>query len=190
MRKLLVLGAIATALVVPEAASAGCWATVGLSSTPTGTAPGEAWNVEITVLQHGRTPLADAKPTVAIRNAATGEGAKFTAKPTGKTGVYRARVVFPSAGRWSYEVFDGFTSYNGSDVPCAQTHTFAPVTIGAASSPSRPSRTPPAAPASSTESDFGSGLLWPAVGIVLAGIAVSGVGLAAGRRIGRRVAAR
>ena len=32
----------------------------------------------------------------------------FAAEPTGQPGVYRARVVFPSAGTWSYGVDDGF----------------------------------------------------------------------------------
>ena len=47
----------------------------------------------------------------------------FAAKPTGKPGVYRAAVVFPTAGKWSYEVDDGFIS--------GQPHTFPPVQIGA-----------------------------------------------------------
>jgi hypothetical protein len=42
--------------------------------------------------------------------------------------VYAARVVFPSGGKWAYAVYDGFDEYGG-----AQTHTFAPVTIGGGS---------------------------------------------------------
>ena len=34
----------------------------------------------------------------------------FAAKPTGKPGVYRAEVVFPTAGRWTYQIDDGFIS--------------------------------------------------------------------------------
>jgi hypothetical protein len=48
----------------------------------------------------------------------------FKARPTGRLGVYRARIVFPSAGTWRYEVFDGFTAFGG-----ARTHKFAPVKI-------------------------------------------------------------
>ena len=60
----------------------------------------------MTILQHGRTPLDDLSPTITIRN---GDATKtFNAEPTGKAGVYRASVVFPSAGKWNYEVNDGF----------------------------------------------------------------------------------
>ena len=48
----------------------------------------------------------------------------FRARPTNRTGRYRARVVFPRAGNWRYEVYDGFTEYGG-----ARTHRFAPVKI-------------------------------------------------------------
>jgi hypothetical protein len=115
-----------------------------LSSTPAGAAPGAPWNVDITVLQHGRTPLQDVEPAVIITS---GDATKtFAAKPTGKPGVYRAAVVFPTAGRWQYEVDDGF-------VP--PTHTFPAVQIGAA----------PAAAA--TSDDGGPNLLWLVPGIAL-----------------------
>jgi hypothetical protein len=48
----------------------------------------------------------------------------FIAKATDRIGVYRARVVFPTAGRWRYEVYDGFTQYGG-----ARIHRFTPVRI-------------------------------------------------------------
>jgi hypothetical protein len=118
MKKLLLVLAVA-AVAVP-AASAGGWATVGLSSLPTGTPPGKTWAVDMTVLQHGRTPLTGIAPVLTIRNDG-GETRSFTGTPTGKLGVYRANVVFPSAGTWSYQVWDDFS----------QTHTFKPVEIGA-----------------------------------------------------------
>jgi len=86
------------------------------------------------VLQHGRTPLDGLKPTLTIRKSpprVTSGVAKgrpttrtFAARPTGSPGVYRARVVFPSAGTWRFEVYDGFVQYNG-----ARTHRYAPVRI-------------------------------------------------------------
>ena len=48
----------------------------------------------------------------------------FRARPTSRSGVYRAKIVFPSAGTWRYEVFDAFTTYGG-----ARTHRFAAVKI-------------------------------------------------------------
>ena len=129
MKKLLlvfVLALIATPVIAVTGASAGGWATVGLSSLPpTGLKAGQPWPLDITVLQHGRTPLAGVTPILRIRNDNGKVVSKFTATPTGKTGVYHTVVRFPGAGRYSYEVYDAFKTYGG-----AQTHTFNAVTIG------------------------------------------------------------
>jgi hypothetical protein len=91
------------------------------------------WVVDVTVLQHGLAsqPLCCLKPNVTIRRvasvrsmSATRKPLTFSARPTSRTGVYRARVMFPRAGTWRYEVFDAFTAYGG-----ARTHRFAPVKI-------------------------------------------------------------
>src|SRR6266542_3887463 len=59
---------------------------------------------------------AEARPQVTIVNADTGARKTFTAVPTDVSrGVYEASVVFPSAGSWRYEVFDGFTPYLRAD---------------------------------------------------------------------------
>lgn len=123
MRTFIFVIAVTAALAATGAASAGGWATAGVSPQPPETA-GTTWVASITVLQHGRTPLSGVKPTLTIRNSRSGESKTFPAKPTGKAGVYRAEVVFPSAGTWSYEVYDGFTQYGG-----ARAHTFAPVEV-------------------------------------------------------------
>jgi hypothetical protein len=105
-------------LALPATALGGGFATVQLSSLPDGTPPGGTWSVELTVLQHGVTPLDGVSPLVRISNL-DGDSREFPAAPTGEPGVYAADVVFPSAGTWRYEIFDGFT----------QTHTYAPVAI-------------------------------------------------------------
>ena len=93
MRRLLIALALTRPLVAAPSAFAGGWATVGLESTPAGVQPGEPWNVSITVLQHGRTPLEDVQPTLTICN---GDATKtFAAKPTDKPGVYARAVVVP-----------------------------------------------------------------------------------------------
>ena len=120
MKKLPLLVALAVAASVVPAAGAGGWATVGLSSFPTGTPPGKTWPVDLTVLQHGHTPLEGIAPVLTIENG-DGDSRAFTATPTGKPGVYHADVVFPSEGTWSYVVWDDFS----------QTHTFKPVEIAA-----------------------------------------------------------
>lgn len=133
MRKSLIIAAV-VALTCASTAFAGNWATVRLSSSPKGLTADEPWVVDITVLQHGLAsqPLCCLKPTVTIRKVAPVRSTSairkksltFRARPTSRTGVYRANIVFPSAGTWRYEVFDAFTAFGG-----ARTHTFAAVKI-------------------------------------------------------------
>lgn len=118
MTRLLLL-ALAAGLLLPAAALGGGWATVQLDSTPSGLDAGEPWNVELTVLQHGRTPLEGISPQINLTGP-QGESDSFAAEPTGRPGVYRAEVVFPASGTWRWEIWDGFS----------QTHTYSPVTIG------------------------------------------------------------
>jgi hypothetical protein len=156
VRRLLFALPVVALLVLAPSAVAGGWATVGMSSTPAGTEPGTPWNVNLTVLQHGQTPLDGLSPTITIRN---GDATKtFTATPAGKPGVYRAAVVFPSAGTWTYEVDDGFIT--------GQPHTFPPVEIGAAASA-------PAAPA--TSDDGGPSVGWLAIGGIALLLAAGGL---------------
>ena len=135
MRRAVMLAAV-VALVCASTALAGGWATVKLSSSPRSVSAGEPWIVHVTVLQHGLAsqPLSGLKPTLTIRkvastrmtsvSAAVQTSRTFRAKPTSRPGVYRARVVFPTAGTWRYEVYDAFTQYGG-----ARTHKFRPVEI-------------------------------------------------------------
>ena len=136
MRKSLLIVTALVALACASTALAGGWATVKLSSSPKGVTADEPWVVDITVLQHGLAsqPLCCLKPTVTIRRVGPARtmsslGMKsltFRARQTSRAGVYRAKVVFPSAGTWRYEVFDAFTAYGG-----ARTHTFRAVKISA-----------------------------------------------------------
>jgi len=127
MKKLLLtlaVAALAAAVLIPGA-SAGGWATVGLSSLPpSGLEPNQSWPVDVTVLQHGETPLAGVTPIVRIRDGGGKVVQRFTATPTGKPGVYHAVVRFPGEGTYSYEVYDGFVTYGQ-----AKTHTFESVVI-------------------------------------------------------------
>jgi hypothetical protein len=116
----MVLAAAVAALAVPAGATAGGWATVELDSTPDGLAPGESWTVELTILQHGVTPLEGVRPRVIVARAGGGERRAFPARATLEPGVYRADVEFASAGTWRYVVDDGFVAR----------HSYPPVTIG------------------------------------------------------------
>ena len=125
VKKLLALVAIVLGvLVAAGTAHAGCMATVGLLSTPKpDLAPGQAWFVKVRILQHGRTPMSDAKPEIRIQRT-NGMLLVFKATPTPKVGTYRARVVFPRGGRYSLSVYDGFPVKE-----CARVHTFNSVVI-------------------------------------------------------------
>ena len=102
MRARWIAAAVAAGLLVlPAAALGGGWATVSLSSTPAGLGPDDPWNVEMTILQHGRTPLDGLEPSITLTNSATGKTEYVAAKPTGRPGVYEARAVFPDSGRWT-----------------------------------------------------------------------------------------
>lgn len=145
MRRVLI-ASLALLLFAP-AAFAGGWATVGLDSTPAGVEPGDPWVVNITVLQHGRTPLDNVQPTLTIRDG--GVSKTFDARKTDKAGVYAATVTFPRAGKWTYEVNDGFIT--------EQPHTFPAVQIGG------PVSTPAAAATTTTAGD-GVNLAWLVLG--------------------------
>jgi hypothetical protein len=125
MRAWLIAAAVAAGLLVlPAGALAGGWATVSLSSTPDDLGAGAPWDVEMTILQHGRTPLDGVEPSITLTNGATSKTEYVAAKPTGRPGVYEARAVFPEAGRWTYTVDDGFS----------RIHDYPAVTIGGAAS--------------------------------------------------------
>ena len=128
MKKLVVLSlAVAAGLLVAASAQAGCMATVGLSSTPkAGIAAGQPWFVTIRVLQHGVTPMPDAKPEVRIKRA-NGKMIVFKTSKGVAVGSYRARVVFPTAGKYTLGVYDGFPVKE-----CAQVHTFNNVVVAPA----------------------------------------------------------
>jgi hypothetical protein len=186
MRRLLIAVIALAALVQAAAASAGCWATVGLAPPPAGVEPGQTWTARMTVLQHGQTPLpnaATARPTLTIVNDASGERQTFTARRTKDPTVFQAAVVFPSAGSWRYEVFDDFTSWEGEPAPCAQTHAFAAVAVGGGPSSPTPA---PAEPVPAASSDGFP--VWPvATGSLLAALAAAAMGAGFARR--RRAAA-
>lgn len=155
------------ALAVPASGLAGGWATVGLSSTPDGMRPGQPWVVDLEVLQHGSTPLEGVRPAVTITERRSGASRTFSARRTERTGIYRARVVFPRAGRWEYVIDDGFS----------QRHSFPPVRIGAAS--------PAGASALSRIEGDGDGFAWAALAAALAaGVASAALTVAVQRRRG------
>ena len=153
--------AIIGLLALPAGALGGGWATVQLSSTPDGLRPGATWNVELDVLQHGRTPLSDVRPTVTITSGQLSR--TFISHPTGKPGTYRASVTFPRAGTWRYVIDDDFSARHG----------YPPVQIGAGGRAS----------AASAEASDGGAIAYDRLALAaLAGIAAAALALVLPRR--------
>lgn len=174
MRRLLLLIA-ALALLAPATALAGGWATAGLSSTPEGLGPNEPWKTQITLMQHGRTPLEGVEPAIVIENTKTHVEQRFAAKPTKEPGVYDVTVTFPAKGDYTYTVDDGF----GNGMP----HEFPAVTIGA------PAAAPASAPAAPAADDGGPPVLPLVLGGVALLLAAGGVYTVRRRRSGSAVPA-
>ena len=175
MRMALWLLVTGVALAFAGTASAGCWATVGLSPLPSVSA-GETWTAGVQVLQHGRTPMDNASPAVLIRNGATGEEHSFPARLVDPAeGRYEAAVVFPGTGTWAVAVNDGFP-----ETPCAAVHTFGNFAIGAAAPPAEPPAAAvpepsSAAPVAASVEDDGSSLALPlGLGLGLAALLAVG----------------
>jgi hypothetical protein len=110
MRYLIALATVTVALVASATAGAGGWASVGMNPLPNGVAPGEPWNTNLTIKQHGVTPLTGLSPTITITldDDVAGVTETFVAKETDKPGVYTATVVFPEAGPWRIVADSGF----------------------------------------------------------------------------------
>jgi hypothetical protein len=107
------------AVAFPATALGGGYATLGLQSLPEGIEPGEPWTAEFVVLAHGRTPFVDGHPSVTVSRADGELVDIFPARLVNQDGLYRARVVFPEAGRYDYVIDDGYS----------QRHTFPQVTV-------------------------------------------------------------
>jgi len=92
---------LAFAFAVPV--FAGGWAVITLDELPTGVVAGEPLTNGFTVLQHGKTPMADLDPTI---TATLHKGDQLTvyAEPDGKPGHYAATLSFPKEGNWEWSI--------------------------------------------------------------------------------------
>jgi hypothetical protein len=73
---------------------------------PAALEPGEPVDMELTVLQHGRTP-ADGLDVAVVVGPVDGQMLRFPAAPTGEPGHYRAQVVVDTGGSWPWRVEQG-----------------------------------------------------------------------------------
>ena len=137
-------GLLATALLLVMAPAVLAWpddATVQLSSTPGGTFAGQHWDVDVSFVSQGRQMTVDSlTPSILIHDASGGRELAFPAEPTGRAGIYRATVVFPTEGDWSYTVLaDSYgTSFSFPAVHIAAAPGAAPATPAPVALPSVP----------------------------------------------------
>lgn len=80
---------------------------VELSSTPVGMHPGDPWTPQIQLIEGSPEALAAVRPGITIRNVDSGDERIFHATPTSDPQVWDVRVVFPEAGWYVVESFDG-----------------------------------------------------------------------------------
>ncbi len=98
---------LAFVLVAALASASGPRLAVSVASKPAALEAGAVWQATIRVRRNGR-PLVGARPSLLIARGATRRS--FPARPAGR-GLYRARVVFPTAGRWTYAARLGKRSF-------------------------------------------------------------------------------
>jgi signal transduction histidine kinase len=104
--------------------------TWNLSPPPRDIEPGDTWAAQVRVFRDGVPAASPAKvgPAVTVRSNATGRWTTVTARPTGRHGVYRARVVFADPGEYSYSVLLGDETRK---VPVGEAPAQAPESPGA-----------------------------------------------------------
>ena len=90
-------------LLVPLGVSAGGWAVASFDEVPVGFEAGSTYDLQYTVLHHGKVPVDVGTSEVRIFDS-RGAGTVFEATPTGELGRYSVSLTFPESGSWSWEV--------------------------------------------------------------------------------------
>lgn len=106
-RRILVMTATMAALMaLAGVAMAGGFAITTVDSAPDEFEAGTTYDIEYTILQHGRTPV-DGVSTDLVFTPPNSEPLRFAGSPTGVPGQYVASVVLPEAGVWDWAVDQG-----------------------------------------------------------------------------------
>ena len=106
MRRLIVLATLAALVAAPAALAKE--RNIALKGVPSSTTAGKA-SIAIISVTRDRVPQAGRAPTVRLINnsiSTAGRVVNIVSSATSSVGVYRARVVFPSAGTWRIVVID------------------------------------------------------------------------------------
>jgi hypothetical protein len=131
MNRIIAAVAAVVGLAVLPAVSAAKEATVSMTGFPAaGLSAGDRWNPTVYVTID-RQPVEPAqwtggqmpRPEVVAIEASTGKRLTYTLQPTGKPGYFSGSVVFPDAGRWTYQLASHYSD---------RVYQYRPVTIAAA----------------------------------------------------------
>jgi hypothetical protein len=110
MQKLIAVAAVAACATAPVALAKE--RNVALAGKPSVAKAGKAWTATVTVTRD-RQPDVGQAPVIRLLNnsiSTAGRVVNVTTRATEMPGVYRARVVFPSAGTWRVVVVDRMTT--------------------------------------------------------------------------------
>jgi len=161
--------ALLAVLVFAGAALAGGWASVTMADPPSDIPPGEETSVELTVLQHGKTPVDWPKITVVATNADSGAVVRSEAHPvSGKLGRYAAALTLPTAGEWEI-------TYQSNELVMDGTATLDVIAAAPVAAPAIPATTTTVA--TSPAAGQSSSLLLPALFSILALSALSAMAI-------------
>ena len=105
MRKLILLAGIAAVVAAPAALAKE--RNISMIGAPVAPKAGQAWTATLKVVIDGR-PVDGMGPMIRLVDKA-GKTTFIPSKPTSATGIYRARIVFPTAGMWRVIVVDRYS---------------------------------------------------------------------------------
>jgi hypothetical protein len=93
----------AVALAAPTAASAKSW--ISFSGHAGGVTVGERWDATLTFPVHPDAGPLPRRPELVFTHFDSYDQRRFYAEPTGRRGVYRARVSLPVTGVWTVYIY-------------------------------------------------------------------------------------
>ena len=116
MRRFVVLAAFAL-VAVPFAVDAGAkeQPMVKISNPPSSLRPHMVWRATITYTVEGQPwDTQGWYPYVQVTNDRTGRIRMFYAVKAQQPGIFRAKIVFPGGGSWTYDVGDAMGLHDGA----------------------------------------------------------------------------
>ena len=105
MRKLILLAGLAAVIAAPTALAKD--RNISMIGAPVAPKVGQAWTATLKVVIDGQ-PADGVGPMIRLVNKA-GKTTYIPSKPTAAAGIYRARIVFPTAGMWRVIIVDRYS---------------------------------------------------------------------------------